>query len=313
MDQDITIVRDGRKIPFSRGILAQMLSQAGAKMEFAYRIASEVRSDLLAEERYVVEEEEVLARLRAKLQVSDAITVSWMDKWQVLRESSEPIIVLIGGATGVGTSTLAADVARRLNIQSVIGTDSVREVLRRAISQRLLPTLHRSSYDVRPQDIRIPIEKEDTVLYGFRAQATQVSIGVEAIIDRGIKEGTNLVIEGVHLVPGITLNQYRDHPNVCFMVVYLSDEEVHRNRFHLRALSTSTRRPAEEYLDHFAEIRRIHDHIFESAKRTGVHLVENISIEAASDAAVEIVSNRISGIAENIRLRRIGASGEMPG
>src|SRR3954468_7195796 len=297
-EREITIVKGGRETPFSRGILAQTLAQAGAKIELAHRIASEVRAELLAEERLVVEEEEVLARVRAKLQVTDALVVSLLDKWRVLRESTEPIVILIGGATGVGTSTLAADVARRLNIQSVIGTDAIREVLRRAISPDLLPILHKSSFRITAEDIRVPIEDGNTVLFGYRAQASQVSVGVEAIVERGLKEGTNLVIEGVHLAPEIILNHFRDHPNVCSLVVYLSDEESHRARFHIRALGTAMRRPAEEYIAHFKEIRQIHDYILESARRSGVYAVENLSIEATSDAAVAFVANRVYGIAE---------------
>ena len=297
-EKDIKVVRADRETPFSRGILAQTLAQAGAKPELAHQIASEIRAELLAEERYTVEEEEVLARVRDKLVKKDAIVVGRLDKWRILRESTEPIVVLIGGATGVGTSTLAADVARRLNIQSVIGTDSIREVLRRAISPDLLPILHKSSYEIKREDLRVPVEETETVLFGFRQQAAQVAVGVEALVDRGLKEGTNLVIEGVHLVPEIILGRYRDHPNVCPLVVYLSDEHVHRSRFYIRALGTAMRRPAEEYIVYFNEIRQIHDYIVESADRAGVQKVENLSIEITSDAAVEIVTNRVSGIAE---------------
>ena len=278
-ERDIMVVRADRETPFSRGILAQTLAQAGARPELAHQIASEVRAELLAEERYMVEEEEVLARVRDKLIKKDAIVVGRLDKWRILRESTEPIVVLIGGATGVGTSTLAADVARRLNIQSVIGTDSIREVLRRAISPDLLPILHKSSYEIKREDVRVPVE-EEPVLFGFREQASRVAVGVEAIVDRGLKEGTNLVIEGV---------------------VYLSDEHVHRSRFYIRALGTAMRRPAEEYIAYFKEIRQIHDYIVQSASRTGVQKVENVSIEHTSDAAVEIVTNRVSGIAERAR------------
>jgi 2-phosphoglycerate kinase len=298
-EREITIVKGRRETPFSRGVLAQTLAQAGAKVELAHRIASEVRAELLAEERLVVEEEEVLARVRAKLQVTDALVVSLLDKWRVLRESTEPIVVLVGGATGVGTSTLAADVARRLNIQSVIGTDHIREVLRRAISPDLLPVLHKSSYQIQPEDIRMPVDEEETCLFGYRAQASQVSVGVEAIVERGLKEGTNLVIEGVHLAPEIILNRYKDHPNVCSLVVYLSDEEDHRARFHIRALGTAMRRPAEEYIAHFRSIRKIHDYVLQSARRSNVYTVENLSIESTSDAAVAFVANRVYGIAEN--------------
>src|SRR3712207_5238685 len=307
-ERDIKIVRADRETPFSRGILAQTLAQAGAAPELAHQIASEVRAELLAEERYTVEEEEVLARVRDKLVKKDAIVVGRLVKWRILRESTEPIVVLIGGATGVGTSTLAADVARRLNIQSVIGTDSIREVLRRAISPDLLPILHKSSYEIKREDLRMPVEEErEPVLFGFREQASQVAVGVEAIVDRGLKEGTNLVIEGVHLVPEIVLGRYQDHPNVCPLVVYLSDEHVHRSRFYIRALGTAMRRPAEEYIAYFREIRQIHDYIVRSADRAGVQKVENLSIEITSDAAVEIVTNRVSGIAERAG-RRSSAS-----
>lgn len=303
---EITIVKGGRETPFSRGILAQTLTQAGARMDLAHRIASEVRAELLAEERYTVAEEEVLARVRSKLQTMDALILSRLDRWRLLRESTEPIVVLIGGATGVGTSTLAADVARRLNIQSVIGTDSIREVLRRAVSPALLPILHKSSYMVKKEDIRVPVDDDDRVLYGFRAQSSQVSVGVEAIVDRGLEEGTNLVIEGVHLAPELIMERYKDHPNVCPLVVYLSDCGVHRDRFHIRSLGTSMRRPAEEYISHFREIRQIHDYVVQSATRRGVRTVENLSIEAASDEAVEIVTDRASTIAE--RANRRGSS-----
>ncbi len=298
-DLEITIVKEGKETPFSRGILAQTLSQAGARPEVAHRIASEVRGELVAEERYTVEEEEVLARVRSKLMISDSLIVPRLDKWRTLRQSTEPVIVLIGGATGVGTSTLAADVARRLNIQSVIGTDSIREVLRRAISPDLLPMLHKSSFAIGREDIRMPVEEDETVIFGFRSQSTQVSVGIDAIVERALHEGTNIIIEGVHLAPEIILNRYREHPNVCSMVVYLSDEEVHRGRFQVRALGTSMRRPAEEYISYFDEIRQIHDYIFESALRGGINTVENLSIEAASDAGVEIVANRVYEMAAN--------------
>lgn len=315
--REITIVKDQRQTPFSRGILAQTLAQAGAGPELAHQIASEVRAELMAEQRYTVEEEEVLARVRDKLIRKDAIAVGRLDKWRILRESSEPVVVLIGGATGVGTSTLAADVARRLNIQSVVGTDSIREVLRHAISPDLLPILHRSSYEIKRQDVRVPVEEDEAVLFGFREQAARVSVGVEAIVDRGLKEGTNLVVEGVHLVPEIIPERYRDHPNVCPLVVHLDDPYMHRSRFYIRALGTAMRRPAEEYISHFQQIRQIHDYIVESARRAGVQTVENLSIENTSDAVVEIVANRVSGIAERAGRRPspllMGADTPRPG
>ena len=84
-EREITIVKGGRETPFSRGILAQTLAQAGARAELAHQIASEVRAELLAEQVYTVEEEEVLARVRDKLVKKDAFVVGRLDKWRVLQ------------------------------------------------------------------------------------------------------------------------------------------------------------------------------------------------------------------------------------
>src|ERR671911_3241879 len=123
-ERDIKVVRADRETPFSRGILAQTLAQAGARPELAHRIANEVRAELVAEKRFTVEEEEVLARVRDKLVKRDAIVVSRLDKWRILRESTEPIVVLIGGGAGGGARNPAPALARRPNNQSVVGTDS---------------------------------------------------------------------------------------------------------------------------------------------------------------------------------------------
>ena len=142
---------------------------------------------------------------------------------------------------------------------------------------------------------------DETLHLGLRAQASHVSVNIEAIVERGYKEGTNLVVKGVHLAPEIIMQRYKDHPNVCCLVVYLSEEDAHRDRFYVRALGTSMRRPAEEYIAHFEQIRKIHDYIVESAVQSTTYTIENVSIEATSDAAVAFVANRVSGIAEKAR------------
>jgi 2-phosphoglycerate kinase len=67
------------------------------------------------------------------------------------------------------------------------------------------------------------------------------------------------------------------------------------------------RRPAEEYIAHMEEIRQIHDYILESARRCGVYAIENLAVETTSDAAVAFVANRVSGIAEKAKRRRLSS------
>ena len=51
-------------------------------------------------------------------------TSSATGKWNRLAREDRPVIVLIGGATGVGKSTIAAQVADRLGVVRIISTDS---------------------------------------------------------------------------------------------------------------------------------------------------------------------------------------------
>ncbi len=47
-----------------------------------------------------------------------------------------------------------------------------------------------------------PTRSADALVLGFREQTAAVSVGVNALIERAALEGTSIVIEGAHIVPG---------------------------------------------------------------------------------------------------------------
>ena len=108
--------------------------------------------------------------------------------WNRLDRLDRPLLVMIGGAAGVGKSTLATMLAHRLGITRVIATDVIRQVLRAFFTEEAMPVVHHSAFEVD--------------LHGFAEQAELVGTGVEAIVDRAGGEGTPIVVEGVHAVPG---------------------------------------------------------------------------------------------------------------
>ena len=122
-------------------------------------------------------------------------------KWISIRKSHKPLIILIGGSSGVGTSSMAIELANRLKLKNIIGTDMIREVMRKMASKELLPTLHKSSFDAH-ESVKTTSIMIDSVIEGFTSQVQVVNVGVEAIIERSIKEGISTIIEGVHIVPG---------------------------------------------------------------------------------------------------------------
>ena len=65
-----------------------------------------------------------------------------------------------------------------------------------------MPAIHTSSFDA-ASAVRVPVPREtDLSKMGFIEQTKAVSVGIEALVQRGIDEAQRMVVEGVHLVPG---------------------------------------------------------------------------------------------------------------
>ena len=106
-----------------------------------------------------------------------------------LRELDAPIVVLIGGATGTGKSTVATEVAYRLGITRVTSTDFVRQTMRAFFSEEFMPSVHYSSFEAgrgaAGGRARRPAIRCSSVSSTRRGH---VLVGVEAAIDRAQHE-----------------------------------------------------------------------------------------------------------------------------
>ncbi len=121
----------------------------------------------------------------------------------------------------------------------------------------------------------------DPVIEGFLAQASAVSVGVRAIIDRAVEENTSLLLDGVALVPGlIDLEAYKDRAHIIFLLVARLDEEAFRSHFITRE-ERQKRRGADRYVERLEEILRIQEHLLECAERHDVPIVDNITLEGS--------------------------------
>jgi 2-phosphoglycerate kinase len=202
-----------------------------------------------------------------------------------LDELDLPIILLVGGATGTGKSTVATEIAYRLGITRVTSTDFVRQTMRAFFSQDFMPSIHYSSFEAgeaREED------DPDRVVHGFLDQTRNVLVGVRAAIDRVLQEGWSMVLEGVHLVPGM-LPAEIDGALVVQFVLAIEDVEGHASHFWLRDTTTGGVRAFDRYLDAIGDIRAIQDYIVGRAHKAGVPVIENSNIEAAIARAMELV------------------------
>lgn len=302
----IQLVSEGHKIPFSKGLLATALTSTGLAPERAYAVAIEVEGRLVRGGDVEIGVDRLRGLVESVLgECEESRYLQRYRIWNRLAAEDKPVIILIGGATGVGKSTIAARVADRLGIVRIISTDSIRESMRAFFSKRFMPSIHFSSYEA-GQAVRIPVGSGlDPDMLGFMEQVEMVNVGVLAIIDRAIQEHTSLVVEGVHMVPGMlaSMGAKQRIPEVLLLslVVSVSDKELHRSHFLVREQETSGKRVLARYLRGFEGIRRIQDFILEQAGREGTLVVDNVSI----DDTVGLVVDALYGVIEETEAEHV--------
>ena len=200
----------------------------------------------------------------------------------------KPYVILVGSASGIGKSTIAAELAKQLHIKHLIESDFIRAVVRGIIGKEYAPALHSSSYDAY-KNLRNKANYasyEDLVSAGFDEHASYVIPGLEKIIQRAITDFDDIIIEGVHLVPGlIDVEQFKDYAEIYFFVLS-SDEESHKERFVKRAIQVGR---GGKQLDFFTENRIIHNHLLQQAQTYNVPVIKTESIEKSVEMAPDIV------------------------
>lgn len=290
-------VRDGKAgLPYSKGLMATSIMAAGLPPYRAFQVAEVVEQWLHAERREVVTTAEL--RDMAVRVLEEEIGPRYAEnyrRWQQAGDRQRPLIVLIGGSTGVGKSTVATTVAGRLGIVRIVSTDAVREVMRGIFTREIMPSLHTSSFDVN-RLLPDPPGDVDPVIAGFRQQVLAVSVGVNQIIRRAVVEGTDLIVEGAHAVPGILDLPQRDDAVVAQMVVTVDEEPLHRSHFVARSQDARAR-GHERYLRHFGDIRKIQDYIRTLAIEHGVPVVPSWSLDTTVSRVMELVVTSTTEVA----------------
>lgn len=200
----------------------------------------------------------------------------------------KPYVILIGSASGIGKSTIAAELAKSLNIKHLIESDFLRAVVRGIIGKEYAPALHSSSYDAYKhlRNKNGYENYEELISAGFDEHASYVIPAIEKVIQRAITDFDDIVIEGVHLVPGlINIEQFREFANIYFFVLS-SDEESHKERFVKRAIQIHR---GGKQLDFFKENRIIHDHLLSQAESNDVNVIKAESIENTLEKILSVI------------------------
>jgi 2-phosphoglycerate kinase len=282
-------------LPYSKGVMARALIATGVSAVRAYDLALQVERDLRARGATSVGLDR-LNELAAEVlgEADGRRAVDLLRRYAELRALDMPIIVLVGGATGTGKSTVATEVAHRLGITRVTSTDFIRQTMRAFFSAEFMPSVHYSSFEAGEALPAAEKEAGDALLLGFMDQTRHVLVGVQAAVARALEEGWSMVLEGIHLVPGMM--QPIEGALVLHVVIAIENENVHEQHFWIRDATTLGMRSLDKYLERLGDIRHIQDFIVNEAARSGVPVIENGSIEQAIRTVMELVLERAAAL-----------------
>jgi len=301
--QNTVVISDKKSgLPFSRGILASSIAVAGLEMMVAHKIASDVQDYFIDNNIRTITLEEL--RSLAFRFIKDEAGLNNAEKyllWQSVGKLHKPTIILVGGATGVGKSTVATLLASRLNITRVASTDAIREVMRASVSEKLIRPLRGSSYSAY-KNLTLPPTGVEPVILGFREQVLAVNVGIEAIIKRSVEEKTDIVIEGAHVVPGyLDTARYDDKAIIISMLIAVPDKNVHKEHFAKRTVET------QEHLD---KILMIQDYLEDLAAKNNVSIIQNYNLDNTVKKALELVFRTVKDQFDRLGTEYAHSSGD---
>jgi 2-phosphoglycerate kinase len=295
-EHNMIVISDGKKggLPFSKGILANSIAITGLDIIVAHKISMDIQEYLFETKATFISLDDL--RTLVFRFIKDEVSLEYAEKyllWQSVGKLKKPLIILLGGSTGAGKSTVATMISNRLNISRVVSTDAIREIMRTSISDKLIRPLQGSSYSAYKYLSLVPTGV-DPVILGFREQVLAVNVGIEAIIRRSVEEKIDTIVEGAHIVPGFfKIKEFYNKALIENYIIIVKDEDIHREHFIKRTYETQGSRPMEKYLKHLKNIRQIQGYIEELAEKNNVKILDNNNLDNTINTVMDLMFQRV--------------------
>ncbi|XP_038888800.1 uncharacterized protein LOC120078587 isoform X1 [Benincasa hispida] len=181
----------------SRFLLSRMLTVTKIPNHVAIKIALELKKLLVDNSLLDVSQSDLEANI-FKLMERRGYGEEYINRYKMMtrfHHQRVPLVILVCGTACVGKSTIATQLAQRLNLPNVLQTDMVYELLRTSTDAPLTST------PVWARDFSSPEE----LITEFCRECRIVRKGLAGDLKKAMKDGKPIIIEGIHLDPSIYL------------------------------------------------------------------------------------------------------------
>jgi len=285
--------------PLSTTLLTRSLEACAISREKALDVARRVQEALLRNNIFEVDKPTLSRVIYQNLQ--EHLNQKSADRylsWRHFKDSGEPLIVMVGGITGTGKSTVANELGYRLNVVRTQSTDMLREIVRCYLAPEEVPTLAYSSFEAwkgLPSEQEFPELGPDVspVIAGFHSQFNIVRVGLEATLARAVKERHDLIIDGIHVLPTeLELEAVKRNAVVVPVVLVVATREILASRLTDRG-HEQPGRASSRYLEHLGEIWELQSYLVDMADKGEVEMIFNWDVEETVTEILERITRRI--------------------
>ena len=202
-----------------------------------------------------------------------------------IKKIDRPLFVFVNGASGSGKSSTSVELLERLHCK-LFSTDDIREVMRRSffligedVARSTFPELYQASFEAESQK-------------DFYAHSLLIMEGVRGALNRAMKEGSSMIVEGTVPVFWFLDDSFITRANTISLVISPEKSDDFARRLTKRnAAADVDRGGAARYLSRITTIEAIQADLLSKGVRKRVKVLFN-----REDAQQELVRQALDQI-----------------